>query len=135
MCVTILCVCFNQFLNFFNFLSVFPSTYRLFGPCTFICHLPCQKYSRPWTPQPPVTHTVCGPGCRRLVRPHISRPHSLKNQLHSACQRRPVVRKECCPGSDRAVTKTTTTRVRVPVVMHVFHINKIVILTVTARYL
>ena len=34
-------------------------------------------------PQPPVTHTVYGPGCRCLVRPHTSWPRSLKNQLHN----------------------------------------------------
>ena len=38
---------------------------------------------RPRPPRPPVTHTVCGPGCRRLVRPHTCGPRSLKNQLHS----------------------------------------------------
>ena len=80
--------------------------------CTFFCHSLCQKIQnlsnqyrhfklfsismgrnkppgeisqspRPRPPQPPVTHTVCGPGCRRLVRPHTSGPHSLQNQLHS----------------------------------------------------
>ena len=44
---------------------------------------------RPRPPQPPVTHTVCGPGGRRLVRPHTSGPHSLKNQLHSTWPPRP----------------------------------------------
>ena len=44
---------------------------------------------RPQPPRPPVTHTVCGPGCRRLVRPHTSGPHSLKNQLHSTRPPRP----------------------------------------------
>ena len=86
--------------------------------CTFLCHLPCQKIQglsnryrhlklfsistgrnkppgeisqspRPRPPQPPVTHTVCRPGCRRLVRPHTSGPHTLKNQLHSTWPPRP----------------------------------------------
>ena len=82
--------------------------------CTSLCHSPCQKSSRcphfelfsiskgrnkppakisqsprPWPPQPPVTHTVCGSGCRRLVRPHTCVPSSLKNQLHSTWLPRP----------------------------------------------
>ena len=121
---------------------------------------------RPRPPRPPVTHTVCGPGCRRLVRPHTCRPHSLKNQLHStrpprphSLAGRPRTHSAGGEGARRpplAVTKTlrrwrlcysnlhpwllwpftntseknqTTTRVRVPVVMHVFHINKIVIIS------
>ena len=42
-----------------------------------------------WPPQPPVTHTVPGPGCRRLVRPHASWPRSLENQLHSTWPHHP----------------------------------------------
>ena len=44
---------------------------------------------RPRPPYPPVTHTVCGPACRRLVRPHTCWPRSLKNQLHSTWPPRP----------------------------------------------
>ena len=73
-------------------------------------------------PQPPVTHTVCGPGCQRLVQPHTSRPQSLKNQLHSTLPPCPhslagrarthsggegAVRPPWCAGSlVQAVTKT-----------------------------
>ena len=119
---------------------------------------------RPRPSRPPVTHTICGPGCRRLVRPHTCRPHSLKNQLHStwpprqhSLAGRPRTHSAGGEGARRpplAVTKTllrwrlcylhpwllwpftntseknqTRTRVRVPVVMHVFHINKIVIIS------
>ena len=108
---------------------------------------------RPRPPRPPVTHTVCGPGCRRLVRPHTTRPprpHSLagRPRTHSAGgegARRPplavtkTLRRWRLCYSDlhpwllwpftNTSKKKTRTRVRVPVVMHVFHINKIVIIS------
>ena len=61
----------------------------------------------PRPPQPPVTHTVCGPGCRRLVRPHTSRPRSLKNELHMHSSGEGAHRPPWCARSlVRAVTKT-----------------------------
>ena len=104
------------------------STHKLFSISTRRNKPPGEisQNPRPRLPQPPVTHTVGGPGCWRLVRPHTSGPRSLQNQLHSTWPPRPpqpswggrhgqwlrggppptVVHKERCPGSDQNVTPT-----------------------------